>query len=243
MIDLLNIFDYQDKNLVRLGGGQTNPADTGIFADGGYVLDDLTIKQSDYCLTYGVSNDVSFEINYFNYTGKNSYTFDHTIDEEIFKEAASSFAYKNIFWKKEGLGSGENLNSLTEHLKILPQGNFLFKVDIEQHEYDFFKTDQFEKHCDRMSGIVIEFHWLKDQPFQNMFIDSMNKINKSFYLTHMHGNNCAGQFKYNNSILPEVIELSFINKKLVNGAKVVEYKYNENDLPNKGDAPEIIIKI
>ena len=240
MIEQLKIYDYENKNLVRLGNTEHS---NKIGGDGGYLIDQLSLNKSYFCLTFGVSDDVSFEIDYHKLTGKNSYTFDHTINQDVFEKAAGQLSHKHIFWKKEGLGSGENLKSLTEHLKSLPEGNFIFKVDIEEAEYDFFKTNQIEEHYKRISAVVIEFHWLQKDPYQSMFIESMKKLDKYFYLTHMHGNNNSGIFKYNNNVLPEVIELTFINKELINSPFTVPYKYHKLDQRCNKKLKEIDMRI
>jgi hypothetical protein len=61
----------------------------------------------------------------------------------------------------------------------------------------------------KFEQIVMEFH----HPFSEREIDVFDKINKSHYLVHFHGNNCCGVRNHYGVIIPNVFECTYLHKK------------------------------
>ena len=93
-------------------------------------------------------------------------------------------------------------------------------MDIEGSEYDVFSN--YNGNFRDIEQLIIEFHftWKGDlSGWRNI----LKKINDSFYLVHLHGNNCAPTATYNP--VPDVIECTYINKSYVT------YKIDKEDSP------------
>jgi hypothetical protein len=102
------------------------------------------------------------------------------------------------------------------------------KMDIENSEY--LCLPQCIPFLDKINGMVIEFHILAiaDTKFEAL----LDKLSTKFYIAHIHGNNHSKTIYKTN--IPEVLEITLINKKLVSKDIVLSKK----DYPLKNlDAP------
>ena len=102
-------------------------------------------------------------------------------------------------------------------------------MDIEGSEFNWIDS-MTETELDNFSQIVLEVHW----PFDIYRMNMLKKLNKTHYIIHIHGNNYCdrdipkhlpsgrtydGTVTINNDKipqikLPEVFEVTYINKKL-----------------------------
>ena len=152
----------------------------GAEHDGGYVILNNSFGAL-HLLGYGVDKDVSFENQLTESWGINAHVFDHTIDHipEI---------GPNVTYVKEGLGPKDdgNLRSLATHVKMyVPKGSdYILKIDIEGAEWNVLATADLS----RVSQLIVELHNLHED-----YSKILKKINKNFYLVHVHGNNCHKQ--------------------------------------------------
>jgi hypothetical protein len=192
--------------------------------DGGYVVALQMITRSTNCYSYGVGTNISFEKDYADATGNPVYCFDHTI-ENIHIDEKYKF---NIVYTKQGLSATKTDvtdNFLQHYENNNTSGRVLFKADIEGSEYEYILNTDIKKLASITTGLVFEFHYLQSSENQTKFFECVNKLNEYYYLCHVHGNNFANNFVYEeiqpntNYIkqysVPEVIELTFINKDLV----------------------------
>ena len=221
---------------VRLG----NPC------DGGYVVALQAICKSEALFSYGVGTDISMELDYTEATNKKVFLFDHTINPiqipdhakdkmEFFQEGLSSSKQEKTdnFFSHYFKHFECSWNSITESFS----DKVLFKCDIEGAEYDFLLNTDLKKMSEITTGLLFEFHNLRDTITRDKFFKCLHEINKYFYLCHVHGNNYGCNFDYfeerycsqlnKNYIekfsLPSDIELSFVNKSIVKGA-LKDYK-------------------
>jgi hypothetical protein len=220
----------------------------GYPCDGGYVTALQALCRSEALFSYGIATDISFETDYVEATNKKVYLFDHTIDNIN----PSSYVASNMIFTKEGLSGFKQQstdNFLSHYNKYFQgdpkddpsffSGKVLFKADVEGCEYEFLLNTDMEKMSKATTGMLFEFHNLKDSKTRISFFECLRKINKYFYLCHVHGNNNAGSFFYfeerfcenlnKNYIekfsIPSDIELSFVNKEIVSSAWRDDRKY------------------
>jgi len=106
------------------------------------------------------------------------------------------------------------------------EGDIFLKIDTEGAEYDYFLNTNIDELATFVCGIVVEVHWLEQPQNQERFVTMMEKINKHFVLTHVHGNNWGGEFTYEGHTVPRVAEFSFVNKKYA-----TEYTQDNQDYP------------
>lgn len=224
MIKDLQIFNVGEK--IRVGSKH----------DGGYILPKIALDKSDFLFSYGVERNIEFEEEYIELSGntKKVYAFDHTIDGIPTKYE------DNFFFNKEGLSSTKTdfTNNFLEHYNnSVNGGKALLKIDVEGCEYEYFNNTSIEDINSKVIAIAIEFHHLSNDIYRNNFFEIIKKLNKYFYICHIHGNNCGEQFLYKENgklyKIPDVIELTFVSKLIVNSANVDTSYYPTNlDTPN-----------
>lgn len=197
--------------------------------DGGYVILDDPLGAT-HLLGYGVDKDVSFENQLTEAWGIKAHVFDHTIDEV-------PLVGPNVTYVKEGIGAvdADPLFTLENHVnRFVPEGsNFILKMDVEGAEWDVLKT----ANLSRVSQLIIEFHDL-----QNDHWDVIRKLNETFYLVHIHGNNCHNQpWMYIDRVhvMPRYLECTYVRKDLVTAVPSTRKFPTPLDRKCRQDVPEL----
>lgn len=219
-MDLFKVYNYPEK--IRLGS----------LHDNGYVIGLIDVDYDCY-ISAGISTDDSFSVyflNKYNIKKNDCYGFDGTIDNL----PNNLHNHMNFINKNIGPFNNDYVDNL--HCLINKYNNIFLKMDIEGSEWEWLKTlDKFA--LNKMSQIVIEFHGITNDSYHNNFnfmsfntniqekIDCLKQLNETHYIIHAHGNN-ADKTSYNG--IPNVIELTFINKKYF----AVQPSLNCNPLPD-----------
>ena len=213
--------------------------------DGGYLVGKDSVQKSDFLLSFGISDDWSFEKDFIKSNKVNFLCFDDhisvkflfkTIFYKIFffpfiQEKKSLFIeiFKLIdfikFFNRNTLKIKKiTYNSLTQILSEIGLKNIFLKVDIEGCEYRIL--DEILKYQDYFSGCVIEFHNV------DLHMPKISNFIKNFdlELVHIHGNNYSQNYMNN----PTVIELTF--------DKYPIFESEENIIPNILDRPNNPLK-
>ena len=216
-LDILQVYQFDNK--LRLGEN----------CDGGYVLGELN-ETYDCYISAGISNEESFSrdfINKYNMNKNNSFGFDGTINDYPYQYTDKvSFIKKNITSFNDDKNT--NLTFLFEKYN-----NIFLKMDIEGGEYPWLLNIN-EEHLKKIKQIVIEFHGITNDGWGCSYNDKIKcfeKLSKTHYIVHAHGNNCAPVING----IPYVIELTYINK---NYFKTIP-ELNKTLLPNNLDKPNI----
>ena len=247
----LNNFDYSILNtyitpftLVRVGPNE----------DGGYIIADGF--DYDLFISCGIANDIRFEESFLDIHKTRCIAFDGTIS------SFPSHTHKNSMeWisKNIGFSNTEKTTNLKEYIQ---NNNKIFlKMDIEGSEFNWLGSMS-ETELEKFSQIVLEVHW----PFDIYRSNMLKKLNKTHYIIHIHGNNYCdrdipkhlpsgrtydGTVIINNNImpeikLPEVFEVTYINKKLCDNllVRMNEIKFPTIlDYPNNPNATDIYFSI
>ncbi len=211
-----------DLRKIRLGPNQ----------DGGYVVPEFALQNCSALFTYGVGNEIGFEVDFTKKYNKPVYTFDHTISWTV-----PSF----LNHKLEGLGFKENCDDFINHyVSKNISGEVFLKVDIEGAEYDYFNRVDHDFLGDKVMGLCLEIHWLDNKDYQKDFIEMMDKLSKYFTLIHTHANNWGDLFNYEGYEIYNVYELTFINNKYIgestNNNEI--YPIDGLDYPNNPSKPD-----
>lgn len=205
-------------SLVRLGRDN----------DGGYLVDPRDIAASDILLGFGIKDDWSFEKDFVAARDVPVYTFDPTVNENIFRKDIIKAApridqlqlvvgayrtwseYKRFFSgdrhhieKYVGKTSWPNSISLMDiRANVVPNGlsNIFLKIDIEGWEYRIL--GDILAISDDITGLVIEFH---DVDLHLGRIEAFVR-NLPLEICHVHGNN---NVPLSEDGIPTVIECSF----------------------------------
>lgn len=136
------------------------------------------------------------------------------------------------------LNSILSLKTVEQHCKEFNiQGDIFLKIDVEGAEYDYFLNADIKQLESFVAGMIIEVHWLEQPQNQEKFKKMMEKINEHFVMVHIHGNNWGGEFTYENHTIPKVLELTFVNKRLLDDWKPdnEDYPIKDLDFPNNSN--------
>lgn len=214
------------QNKIRLGPDE----------DGGYVCSEFLFDTCTTLFNYGVGNETRYEYDFVKKYNKPAYLFDHTIGRE------SGSWGKDINFINEGLGfAQDNVSHFYEHYEKLGiEGEILLKVDVEGYEYDYF-TNIDETKFDLVCGLMLEVHWLNDSNNRKRFVEIMNVIDRHFVLNHIHGNVWGGVWEYDGVEIPNVLEMSFVNRRHIKEIHEDNNNYPIDglDFSNKKNYPDL----
>lgn len=223
--------------------------------DGGYLVSLSDIKNSKFLISFGISDDWSFESHFIKLNDVEVFAYDASVNFKFFlKKLIFSlmknplnfsfikkyFLYRKFFKGKNyhvkkfvGINSNQSLFiSMRDILKKKFFSNVFFKIDIEGAEYRLL--DELIENENKISGLVIEFHDV------DLHLEKIEKFIKNFRLklVHIHANNFG--FMRSDDRLPQVLELTF--------SKYSELKDNsklphELDMPNDKNQEEYFVSI
>ncbi len=257
-VDLKIFHPYEAEGLQRLGNKH----------DGGYVVHFPSLQDVDCLMNYGVGYNVKFEKQFHKLTGKPVYAFDPTlkkisyITDELKRGALytggkhvlrlmmwlvqeNNLPKHGIHFIEEGLSAhnSEHYKTLNYHLTKynLHHKKLFLKIDIEGAEYDVLKEDSFYDALQNTVQLIFEFHYVKEK-LQEL-AEIMKRIAQTHTLIHIHGNNNASTFVYNNKNVPEGIEVVFLHNSYLPEKKLSgkEYPVEGLDVPCNWRRKDIVI--
>lgn len=213
----MNIFSINDLIIYKT---KYNKIRLGEKHDNGYIILDIPDIIYDLFISCGeLSINNSFENGFINKYNIPCEVFNINFDKLDNKSENTSdkINYNNKYINNINNDIYTNLDNYLNKYK-----NIFIKLDIEGNEFiwlDYLNETQ----LNNISQLVIEFHYYSDK-YKNLNIFS--KINKFFYLVHLHPNNCrtynnnSGTFDYNSYNIPWVFECTYINKKYIDTIKL-----------------------
>jgi hypothetical protein len=225
-LDSLKIYNYDNK--IRLG----------INSDGGYVIGE-TDGIYDCYISAGVSNEESFSrdfINKYNMNEMNSFAFDGTINKYPYE-----YTNKITFYKRNISPYKDSKNATLEYFMGKYHDIFL-KMDIEGAEYPWLNILTLDQ-LNKFKQIVIEFHGINDDSLNttlNNKIECFEKLSKTHYPIHVHGNNAG--FTINNT--PNIVEITYLRKNLfqtIPSLNTTSFPIKNLDYPNIMNREDLII--
>jgi len=226
-----NIFGFTKKGFGRKG-------------DGRYILPLELLHKLDniVVLSFGVADDISFEQDLLkDVPSAKVFCFDPSIDDLPEKD-------ERIKFSKIGLAGNDipskNLFSfatILDKMDLKKPCNLLIKMDIEGWEWGFLESVDLQKM--NVSFFTAELH-VKMYNFYSVFLlpfsiynkyRILKRISNDYYIFHTHANNYR-YTKFKNFIMPDLVELTFINKavfyeQIVNDVKelnVTNVAYQED---------------
>ena len=202
--------------------------------DGGYLINDNDIRNSDTLISLGIHDDWAFEDEiYKNSKIKNIILFDpETSYLLILKYLLISIVKFNFKKLKSNFLKFKELDNLKSYstffsqkfdknliLKYMNSKNIIFKIDIEGDEYK--DLEFILDHQEKINSLIIEFHDVaKNYNIIHKFITNF-KLN----LIHTHVNT----FSQKKDIS---IELSFSRYALLSNEKWCQSDFDHIDFPN-----------
>lgn len=242
-------------NLTRLGN--TN--------DGGYVVEENSVKNSEILLSFGLSDDWSFESDFSNLGEKKIYTYDHSVNTRFwiikfiktlinilfFKDFSSNikklfqyFKYKSFFdnnnnfhYKKFISPSSMKKNMLNDNF-IIDVNDIMEKID----KKIFLKIDIEGSEYRILDQIVNNAKKMNGLVIEFHNFDLHQKIIKSFIedfelkLVHIHVNNYGTIDKTG---VPSVVELTFSSGEFIINNLMNDKTYPVENLDNPCNKKDI----
>lgn len=243
IVELFNeirIYDCPEFEKIRIGRQ----------SDGGYVVLRELCGLSKNIYSYGVGNDVSFELAFLDrWPRVKVELFDPTID-------GLPASHKQFTFHKYGAGARYAPPDGIPH-------NTFMKMDVEWNEWDaLLKLSDLS--LLRFSQMVIEFHVLNVEPrdgmspyFNNLYkcvagdinqhlfdiySSVMRRLNRFFVCHHIHANNSLQPITLGGLRFPPLLETSWVRKDLVQNTRRFSgtLPVAGLDFPNKTDRPDIL---
>lgn len=208
----------------------------GSADDGGYIISESAIAQSDVIISMGINLDWSFEKAITKqYPDKQLICFDRTTTFwYALSWGVSRFLYSPVSRRphhftaiKKPFGYLGYINSpqITHHQKFIgtetnetttdicdvldgisPDKRVFLKIDIEGAEYDVL--DAALTRSERLTGIAAEYHDVGTEP---RCFSQIERLQENFNISHLHVNNAGG---VDENSIPRLLEATFINKSL-----------------------------
>lgn len=208
----------------------------GSADDGGYIIPECAISQSDIIVSMGINLDWSFEKAIAKqYPEKKLICFDRTTTfwyalswgisrflyspvsrrPHHFSAIKKPFGYLGYINSSQithhqkfiGTQASETTADICEVLDAIPANKKVFlKIDIEGAEYDVL--DAALTRSERLTGIAAEYH---DVGTDARCFPQIERLQNDFYISHLHVNNAGG---VDENSIPPLLEATFINKSL-----------------------------
>ena len=232
----LNVYNVNSQK-IRIG----NPH------DGGYILNDQLISHTKKLVSIGIGGEDSFEIDFAEkYPSIPIDMYDGTYPCSNICQKFNNRIHKDIFYYQYNVGNNDNEIKLFDIIHKSPQDTLL-KIDIEGGEYTIFDNLLLE---DNIIGLIIEIHDTHQSYNQDKIQKLINNNFKNLLLFHIHANSWGGTFDLiisdsnipiKISHFPHVMELSFINKKVIDCYKLENQTFPQIglDSSNRSDYPDI----
>jgi hypothetical protein len=221
------------RNLMPLSiGKELKLKRYGSNSDGGYLLNDDILK-TDICISLGVGNDYSFDLD-LSSECKEVLMFDHTINDPLITKS-------NIKFERIGISDviSKDFTTIDEILKQLPdESDLILKIDIEGSEWKVL-SDLSQTSLLRFRQIIAEFHDLHRIADDKLFSDmrsAFKKLNKSHELINIHVNNWSAFQIIEGIPMPDVIEVLYLRRdsNSSKNLRITTLNYT-GDMPNNPD--------
>lgn len=239
-------FVYSD--LIRVGNQ----------ADGGYVIPESVLGDANFLVSFGIGYNHTFEFDIQNRVPNVRIEgFDHTVGSLYFflksgngvlklflnrgnftdlkKRSLRFFNFFN-FWtinsKNKHHKTRITPNNIGKILNTFKQDKIILKIDIEGAEWDSLPI--VAKNLGNVNCLIVEFHDISSNI--SNFKKLLSDLQENFNIGHSHVNNFSS---LNYDILPDFIEMTFVNKKYSHTNKKVTRLPNltldVKTMPNKTD--------
>jgi len=217
----------RSHNLVRVGGD----------ADGGYLLVD-DFGRVETAFSFGVGDEVSWDLD-MAARGITVHQFDHTIDSGPVDHARVLFHRIQIApFAAEGAEPMSSALRLSE-----TDAPVIVKMDIEGDEWSVLEQLA-DADADRIAQLVCEFHnfdQIVRSPDVERAVGVLSKLRDKFGVVHLHANNYGKVIVLGTITFPEILEVSFANRKLYDLVPADVRLPIPLDRPNRKDIAEITL--
>jgi len=213
----------------------------GRINDGGYVMID-DFKGINCAFSFGISGDDSWDVGMAE-KGISVYQFDYSIDESPSSHPLLYFSKKRI--SSEPANGNATIPDLVDKYSNGDHADIILKMDIEGAEWNVLDACPVE-YLKHFKQIVCEFHslsQLENSIFLSIFRRVFEKLNTAFSIVHIHANNWGPIFNISNIVIPDVLEITFVNNDYYTVSPSDEIFPTKLDMPNRADQPDIFLGV
>ena len=226
--------------------------------DGGYILPENLINETDGLLSFGYGYDSSFEEEYINLSNNSVIIFDHTCDYKKLIKSLLKNLKRFLLFRKKFDDVKNSFDNLLKYRKFINSKKVIFfrkkvvkekKKEIDVEIQDILEKLKFNKailKCDiegaeysilekilkfneKVDCILIEFHNIKSNIY--LFKENINNLLRFYFITHLHGNNHDPLIE--NINVPNTLEITLVKKKFIhNKIFVNKFPIEGLDHPN-----------
>jgi len=186
--------------------------------DGGYIISERSVAAASGMLSFGVNDDWSFDQQWSLRKPQDKiHAYDGTISPGRMRSDLQQ-SYREFFGGTAvhfpvnvAADSGLGHSSFADAMHRMNRDQVFLKMDIEGGEWQL--TDSIIEHAAAITGMVIEFH--HTDRLRPLFCGTVQRYQEHFHVIHVHPNTSCALAADN---FPTVVELTFLNKNLWNGA-------------------------
>lgn len=200
-----------DIKLIRIGSDY----------DGGYLVPNI-LHKIKYCFSPGVGKTSSFEKGLEKYNIK-SFLADNSVNKPFENLKNFDFDKKNIhaYNKKNKI----NVNNwIYSKIKKQDLKKSILQIDVDGFEYEILLAID-DLILSNIQILIVEFHNLEligNEYYYYIVHSVLEKIRLYHTPIHLHPNNCNGLHKINRYKIPSVLEVTFLNNKLIRNKKKIK---------------------
>lgn len=189
----------QDVEFVRVGRDY----------DGGYLMIN-DFNDCDIAYSFGISDDVSWDRDIVK-KNIDVFQYDPTIHDIPEQNVKFHFFKIGIAGEDDMDRHMLSLNTILEKNGHGTAQNMILKMDVEGAEWQFIESVTIEL-LDKFDQIVFEMHGLTNEGQKDKIFSSLQKLNQTHQLIWIHGNNYARAEVADNILIPDCIEVLYVNK-------------------------------
>lgn len=222
---------FNDDKRIRLGS----------FHDGGYVVYRKLLDLSDKLYTFGVGDEISFELDYIKFENKSVVMFDHTVDFNTPEILLNKMQFKKLALAPRKTKHGDTISGHIIEENDQENTKYFIKIDVEGFELDYFSDMVEYKLVDFANCLLVEFHVYSVSDVEKFELAIQN-ICKHFTCFHIHANNwVSSTFEIDGKTIPSVIEIGFANNRIIecNEKSTDKFPLCGLDYPCKPNHPDI----
>lgn len=226
---LCKVKKVKGYGLKRIGGNN----------DGGYImLDDFDNVKIAY--SFGIDNNVEWD-EWVADKGVDVYCYDHTV-EGLPKENS------RLHFNKIGIAGTDkmeekllSMQSILERNHHEGMKNIVLKMDAEGAEWDFFESISSD-FFNRFSQMTFELHHVYEWQNRKKVLTALKKLSKTHQAVWIHGNNACPVDSVKDIVIPSLLEITWVNKRMYSFEDTVYNCPLHIDEPNLEGIPEIVLK-
>ncbi len=181
--------------------------------DGGYICVDEVIVRGGVAYSFGISDDVSWDLDVANKYGCDVYQYDHTIGR--LPQTCDKFHFHRL-----GISANDEAEQKTMSLPSLLKANghmnadrMILKMDVEGAEWEVLENLP-QDILKRFGLLVMEMHDFHMEHKIKKYTEIVKKLNLTHQLVHLHANNCGDSWYCGDIVFTHAVEVTYVRKDL-----------------------------